>query len=449
MLAANNGPGEPELGWPKFGWQDRPCRSGVTMGHIVDLETLAGLRRDGDPEADDYVARIVAPAEPGRLNSTLGALIATLRALDPLPGIESWIGRPFEPPPWVDEEAVVAGQRFFDDWSLEVVTCLFCASLPFAYAAAKGVEVLERTSQLADQATVARRIAETGQMLIDVTRPGGLDPGERGIRSVRSVRLLHAAIRARLTLPTDTLDTRIPPWNTAELGIPVNQEDLLGTLLSFTEVVFRALRRLGVEVADDEQAAYLQLWGLVGDELGIVRAADVLDPRAASELTDLLASELHHPSDAGRHLMRILLREMELSMPWGLRKLPRTLVWHLAGDSVSTMLDVPKPAVWAPAVRVLAGTTSALARLPFGRTIAQAPSRVLGRSVIRMWVDRTIAGDQPTPFHLPAKLAQNWSIGTSTDARGLGLRGRLRRLRRSSRALLIGGRPVRRSATTP
>ena len=80
-------------------------------------------------------------------------------------------------PAWIDDAMVAQGQDVFREWSLDIVTSLFCASLPFAYAAAQGVEVLERISQLADPETVARRIAETGQMLLDVSEPGALAPG--------------------------------------------------------------------------------------------------------------------------------------------------------------------------------------------------------------------------------------------------------------------------------
>ena len=98
------------------------------------------------------------------------------------------------------------------------MTSLFCASLPFAYAAAQGVEVLERMSQLADPKTVARRIAETGQMLLDVSEPGALAPGGRGHRTVRTVRLLHAVIRARLTMTMNPEPRHTDSINERPLG---------------------------------------------------------------------------------------------------------------------------------------------------------------------------------------------------------------------------------------
>jgi hypothetical protein len=48
--------------------------------------------------------------------------------------------------------------------------------------------------------------------------------------------------------------------------------------------------------------------------------------------------------------MTVLLTEMELAMPWGLRNVPRTLVRHLTAPGVADMLAVPKASWWRPAL---------------------------------------------------------------------------------------------------
>jgi len=52
-------------------------------------------------------------------------------------------------------------------------------------------------------------------------------------------------------------------------GRPLNQEDLAGTLLTFTTVVFDAFRRSGVETTSDEREEYFHLWRVIGSLLGI------------------------------------------------------------------------------------------------------------------------------------------------------------------------------------
>ena len=161
-------------------------------------------------------------------------------------------------------------------------------------------------------------------MLLDVSQPEALAPGHRGYQTVRTVRLLHAVIRARLTLtpPPRRADSSGQIWDDQSLGLPINQEDLLGTLLSFTTVVFRAFARMGITLDAHAQESYLALWAAIGDLLGLESPECVLRPSDAEALTDIIGVRLHHSSPAGRHLMDVLMGEMEISMPIGLRKLP-------------------------------------------------------------------------------------------------------------------------------
>ena len=402
------------------------------MEAIFDIGSLPRLRNQGDPVADGVVAGVLADASYEEAERTLVTLLLSLRNLDDHPEVTNWIGGSATTPPWVQGTLVAEGQGLFAEWSLDIVTSLFCASLPFAYAAAQGVQVLERTSQLADPRTIARRIAETGQMLLDVSEPGALAPGRRGYQTVRTVRLLHAVIRARLTLTPPSLDPS-PTWDHQALGVPVNQEDLLGTLLSFTTVVFRAFAQMGIPLEAHAQESYLQLWAAIGTLLGIESCEYVLRPPQAEALTDVIAEELHSRSSAGQHLMEVLMGEMEISMPWGLRKLPRTLVRHLGGDRLADMLGVEPSAWWGGLLPALATVNRLTARFPAGRAVLQAPSRVLGRSMIRMWIDRSILGEGPTRLRIdPPRLAR-LGIRTGPDQPGVGFRGRLRGHRRKVR----------------
>jgi ER-bound oxygenase mpaB/B'/Rubber oxygenase, catalytic domain len=405
------------------------------MESIFDVGHLPRLRHRGDPVADHVVAGLVAGASYVEAEHTLGALLRSLRGLDDHPQVTDWIQGSEPTPPWVQGALVAEGQEIFAEWSLDIVTALFCASLPFAYAAAQGVEVLERTSQLADARTIARRIAETGQMLLDISEPGALAPGRRGYRTVRTVRLLHAVIRDRLTLtpPPSGPAPSVPAWDGQSLGVPINQEDLLGTLLSFTTVVFRAFDHMGIPLDGHAQESYLQLWASIGDLLGIESSEYVLRPTEAEALTDVIAAALHRRSAAGRHLMDVLMGEMEISMPWGLRKLPRTLVRHLGGDGLADLLGVERGAWWGGLLRALATMNRLTGRFPAGRAILQAPSRLLGRSMIRMWVDRSILNESATPLRIDAPRLARLGIRTSPDRSDVGFRGRRRGRRRTAR----------------
>lgn len=387
------------------------------------------LRAEGDPA----VGRDLHEAA-GRSQKTAADILTTLRkpAVDQPSWLREllneWVEQGPDLPPWADRDRIAAGQRFFNNWDLEICTALFSASLPSAYAGRWGVSVLAHVSQLAEPGTVARRISETGQMLLDITEPGALEPHEGvGYKRIVNVRVLHAAVR-------EVLLGKDPPggsWNAAD-GIPANQEDLLATLMTFTVVVLRALKRMGIDVTQEDQEAYLHLWAVVGDLLGIAEAKLLLrGPQYADDLTTELQESLQAPSADGRYLMSILLYEIELAMPLGWLKVPRTVVRFLIGGQVAEMVGVPGAAWWSPVLSLAADLNRGLHRYPMTRHVGALPSRMVGRRVIQLWIDQHERGER-YPFPVGDERTRRWHL--AHDGGGVAaLRKRLRKRRQRLR----------------
>src|SRR5262249_10143680 len=158
------------------------------------------------------------------------------------------------------------------------------AALPEAYLGRRGVQVLGMTGELVNNWT--RRIQLTGQLLVTVLSPDPdvddrgvttLHGGEVAALAVRRVRLRHAAVRWRLNAAYEDgacgrLCVKAAPagstvWEVGMLEIdeevppsqPLNQEDLLGTLGTFTTTTFEALAKMGVPFDEDDRAAYFHL----------------------------------------------------------------------------------------------------------------------------------------------------------------------------------------------
>jgi hypothetical protein len=367
--------------------------------------SLFGLRAVGDPRADEIFHE--AATQTGF--TAMQALAALRKPATELPKqinelLDSWVRHGPELPEWADPKLIQAGQRFFNDWDLAICTSLFNASLPSAYAGAQGARVLSPVSQLAERKTVALRIGETGQLLLDITQPGAMERGGAGYRHVIQVRELHAAVRAVLL----GKDAPGGAWPEAD-GVPINQEDLLATLLTFTVVVLRALDRMGIEVSPEEQEAYLHLWAVTGDLLGIAEAKRLCEPQNMDRLTTYLQESLQRPSADGVFLMAVLLDEMEFAMPLGLRRVPRTMVRFLVGDRVADMLDVPRSAWWSPALTAAAGLNRRLNRFSAGRRINVFPSRVVGRQLIQQWIDQQHRGEGPS-ISITAEQSRRWHL---------------------------------------
>ncbi|MFD3450533.1 oxygenase MpaB family protein [Microbacteriaceae bacterium 4G12] len=141
--------------------------------------------------------------------------------------IENWLKDTAYCPEGVDWARMRNATDLFREHGIAITLLLATGSLVYCYAARKGVKVLTFSYRLGQNAY--SRIAETGQFVLHVMAPGGLESEGQGIKAIQKVRLMHSAIR-HLIQQTDR-------WDEKENGIPICQEDLLGTLLTFSSVI--------------------------------------------------------------------------------------------------------------------------------------------------------------------------------------------------------------------
>jgi len=74
-------------------------------------------------------------------------------------------------------------------------------------------------------------------------------------------RFLHAKVRQRLL--------KSGRWSIEEYGIPINQEDLAGTQISFSSTVIHGCDKLGILLTDEEKEDYTHMWRYIGYLMGI------------------------------------------------------------------------------------------------------------------------------------------------------------------------------------
>jgi hypothetical protein len=295
------------------------------------------------------------------------------------------------PATYLDAHQLEVAHSLFAAYGGEIGASLLLASLPNAYAAAAGASVLAATGEL--NSSARRRIGETAQFVVDVLFPETSRVDElrakgtfalieplptegRGYRRVRTTRLTHAVIRELLLSrkggdkwdPTRSsgVKTRV-----TQVGLPINQEDLLGTLGTFTVTTFEVMEKLGVPWNDEAEHAYLMLWDRVGELLGIGtsdvtdelervghpvpnRYAGALRPKSVAEARALqeLIRERVWPVPAplkpagpfdnadGKILVRALLDELQKAMPRGLLRLPLVVMRYLVHPSAHEILGL-------------------------------------------------------------------------------------------------------------
>jgi ER-bound oxygenase mpaB/B'/Rubber oxygenase, catalytic domain len=358
---------------------------------------LDGLRKQADPPADDVISGIFAGTQDA--SSAFRALVVHQHeGTDP--ALAAFLKADPDPPAWVDVDKVAAGQECFARWGSHVFTALYAAALPSAYACWRGVQVLGLTARLETDAK--RRLNETAQFHLDVMEHGALNAGGRGFAVVRHVRLMHAAVR--WLIQNDPRAKWDPTW-----GTPLNQEDLLETLLTFTEIVFEVFDRTGIVYDQDDADAYLHTWSLIGHYLGIRDDLLPLDRSQTSVLMPIVRRRQFGSSDAGAALMAALLEQGTRLAPPGLRGLPAATVRYYVGDETADLLQVPKADWTKNLFGPLADLSRRVSLEQLHRRALQGLSEKIGFGMLSLAVRAERYGDR-APFAIPTSLAARWNV---------------------------------------
>jgi hypothetical protein len=299
--------------------------------NLLSAVELDQARLRGDP-----VAAAVA-RDLGREIWTSQALLRQLqRNADALPpALPASVQRLFSEhvrlPAWFDEVRARRAARWAERHLPHITLSLFCASLPSAYAAARGARVLAATGRMQGD-RLERRVNETAEFVLDVLSPGAFAPNGSGLCAIRKVRLLHAAVREELAHRPE-LDGEVP----------INQEDLLGTLFTFSVIVLQATRLLGAAQSETDAEDFYHLWRAVAVMLGVEERLVPTDLTSATATSRLIASRQLASSEHGRELFRALMLGMQQHVGQHVPSLafaPQYLVRYLAGERVAQVLGL-------------------------------------------------------------------------------------------------------------
>ncbi len=325
---------------------------------------LDSMRKKGDPLADGTAEAIFRNKDIGGANALFGWLVSEdgVPEARGIPELENYLEQSSRLPEWADENLIRQGEDVFYRWGAEAITILAASSLPECYVMRSIAKVLGETQRL--EAHVERRARETAQMVLDVMDRGGLlGPGERrGILAAQKVRLMHATVR-HLILgdPEPSQDPSLAShlgaldWDEEKDGHPINQEDLALVLMTFSHVILRGWEDLGIHLKDDEKAAYVHSWNVVGHVMGVSKGLLPLEgPQAAAELFDTIKARQKARTPDGAKLtrsLRLLMERMNPPPKVLTRRLPRILMRELLDPETCALLDVPKLGLFDRAAR--------------------------------------------------------------------------------------------------
>ena len=360
--------------------------------------SFAALERV-DPLADALVEHLAVSPEPFDLDQAWRRFLAGGEAAASLPSpVARLLASVAEPPDWVDWSAIERAPRLFQRAGALGGLVLSLRSLMGGYRAPAGNKPLVFTGRLAEQAP--RRVAETSRFVTAVCAPGGLRPGAEGFAISVRVRLMHAQVRRLLA--------QSGRWDRAAWAEPINQHDMLATMLLFSEVYVEGIRILGLRVASREAEDWIALWRYVAWLMGTEAELLPRDYAEATALRELIEGTQGRPDDDSRALAAALLGHPpriseDMPMAWRFA-MARALCRMLVGDEVADELAIAPEPGWRRALAAVPVLVDGFERMRGRVPALDQRARSLGR---RYWsfVVRVSLGDKPARFARPERLA--------------------------------------------
>ncbi|RMZ79970.1 hypothetical protein DV738_g3081, partial [Chaetothyriales sp. CBS 135597] len=245
-------------------------------------------------------------------------------------------------PPWVDWAQIERGQEMFYRYGGATIVGLAYQSLLGGMGANKIAEVLARTGGFSVK--VARhRLFETTKFVLECTQSReSLQTGGAGFASAIRVRLLHAAVRKRIL---KLAENRPDYYNVQEYGVPINDLDCIGTIVSFsTNIVFISLPRQGIFPLKQEEADYIALWRLIAHYMGTPTDFFSSPATARAVMESLIMTEIQ-PSPTSATLANNVIRCLENTPPaYASRPFLEASARWLNGNELCDSLGLGHPA---------------------------------------------------------------------------------------------------------
>lgn len=242
-----------------------------------DPAWLDTLRTMGDPIGDECVRALKASGvKPGVLRRILAQMKANDRRVpaDAPQPLKDFFAQTYtfcdkcgtpDLPSWVDRDRVIRGQQAFMEHSVPAILVMLCKSLPEGYAAPSMAKILNMSGDL--KAMPFHRLMGTLQLLLEVTAPYSFERMGTGQIGGQEMRLMHAGVRTNVA--PEVLGEAGFEAFVKQYGVPVNQEDMAGTMIGFSLLVVDGLKILGVALDDQAAEDYYYVWRVFAHQMGL------------------------------------------------------------------------------------------------------------------------------------------------------------------------------------
>ncbi|MCC7536429.1 MAG: DUF2236 domain-containing protein [Deltaproteobacteria bacterium] len=249
-------------------------------------------------------------------------------------------------PAWLDVRKMEHGARVFRRWGTHLYS-LAGAITCEGYQECSVAKPLAFTGAYTGE-SANRRFLETAQFWIDVSEPGGLERGGRGVQTCLRVRIMHVFVRRRLLAH--------PAWDLAAWGVPISQADAMLTLLGGSFIPGYLLKLLGYRNSREDIEATLHFWRYVGHLVGVQPRwyPDTIEDALGLAFTSQVKG-VRRAGDDAKHLARSYLASYapaehdrgraRLAKAWDYRRQLGFVSLFLPARSYREY-DLPRPGIW-------------------------------------------------------------------------------------------------------
>jgi hypothetical protein len=177
------------------------------------------------------------------------------------------------------------------------------------------------------------------------------------------------------------------------------------------------MSRLGVPVSDEDAEAYLHLWNVIANLLGVQDKMRVQGIDDATALIEAIRRRQFRASPEGREMTAALMELLDEMTPGhDFDKTIPPLIRHLAGDKIADMLAVPPSSFTDDLGRLTRVANWCWVRI-FGRNFRNSPRYQLVSDLVRPFGRELMQGlftlqrgGQRASFDIPDHLARKWEL---------------------------------------
>jgi hypothetical protein len=222
---------------------------------------LDSMSKQGDPLADDFLTKLMGDNEVASIRKIFAEMNSNneIPPATTFPELSEFFAATHNLPKDVDLARIGRGEKVFQENAFTGALVLLTKSLPEGYAAPNLAIILNLSGNL--RTHPYKRLLATLQTVVNVSTFHGFQDGGRAVITAQKLRLLHAGIRH--------LTRRYRPDFEPKYGIPVNQEDMLGTVMGFSYLVIEGMRTLEAGLTLQEEEDFLYLWRVFAQMMGI------------------------------------------------------------------------------------------------------------------------------------------------------------------------------------